>query len=186
VKALVLDAMGVIYRAADDVAELLVPFIGERGGTTDVRAIERAYHAASLGLLDPDRFWRDVGLDPVVENDYLERHVLTPGLDRLLDETRVSGIPLWCLSNDVARWSEKLRRRFGIESSFGGFVISSAIGARKPDAAAYHALLDRIRVPAAQVLFVDDREANIAAARTLGIDARLFTGFDALLDQLRA
>ena len=65
-------------------------------------------------------------------------------------------------------------------------MISSAIGARKPDAAAYHALLDRIRVPAAQVLFVDDREANIAAARTLDIDARLFTGFDALLDQLRA
>jgi putative hydrolase of the HAD superfamily len=186
VKTLVLDAMGVIYRADDDVAELLVPFVGERGGTTDVHAIERAYHAASLGLLDPDRFWRDVGLDPVVENDYLELHELTTGLERLLDEARASGARLWCLSNDVGRWSEKLRRRFGIEASFEGFVISSTIGARKPDPAAYRALLDRVRVPARQILFVDDREANIAAARTLGIDARLFTGFDTLIDHLRS
>jgi hypothetical protein len=29
-KVLALDAMGVIYQAADDVAELLVPFVSER------------------------------------------------------------------------------------------------------------------------------------------------------------
>ena len=32
---LVLDAMGVIYTAADDVEELLVPFVKERGGIAD-------------------------------------------------------------------------------------------------------------------------------------------------------
>ena len=48
---LVLDAMGVIYETGDDVTDLLVPFIAEKGGTTDVADIEHAYHDASLGLM---------------------------------------------------------------------------------------------------------------------------------------
>jgi hypothetical protein len=32
---LILDAMGVIYRSADDVEELLIPFVAAHGGTQD-------------------------------------------------------------------------------------------------------------------------------------------------------
>jgi len=170
--------MGVMYRAADDVAELLVPFVAARGGRRSVPEIERAYREASLGALDPDRFWQSVGLDPDVEDDYLQAHELMPGLLQFLEQ---SNVPIWCLSNDVARWSEKLRRRFTLEHHFAGFLISSAIRARKPDVAAYQALLDQVRAPAKDVLFIDDREANIAAARGLGIDARLFRGFDQVI-----
>jgi len=35
VKVLVFDAMGVIYMAGDDVAELFCPFIHENGGIAD-------------------------------------------------------------------------------------------------------------------------------------------------------
>ena len=37
---LVLDAMGVIYMAGDDVAELLCPFVHENGGIADNGRIE--------------------------------------------------------------------------------------------------------------------------------------------------
>ena len=49
-RGVVLDAMGVIYRARDDVAELLVPFVerhGSRAGANDVAAL---YEQASLGV----------------------------------------------------------------------------------------------------------------------------------------
>ena len=44
---LVVDAMGVLYESADDVAELLVPFVNENGGESDPGAIERQYLEAS-------------------------------------------------------------------------------------------------------------------------------------------
>lgn len=40
IAALVLDAMGVIYSVGDDVADLLCPFIEERGGESDRSRIE--------------------------------------------------------------------------------------------------------------------------------------------------
>lgn len=58
----VLDAMGVIFQAADDVAELLIPFIREAGGCTSPQEVEAAYLDASLGVIGPDEFWSRVGL----------------------------------------------------------------------------------------------------------------------------
>lgn len=68
-RVIVLDAMGVIYRARDDVAELLVPFVerhGCRAGANDVAAL---YQKASLGHLDADAFWRALELDPSIESE---------------------------------------------------------------------------------------------------------------------
>ena len=48
-KCIVLDAMGVIFRAADDVADLLIPFVREAGGNMNANEIESAYLDASLG-----------------------------------------------------------------------------------------------------------------------------------------
>ena len=42
-KCLVLDAMGVIFESADDVAELLIPFIAEYGGSQGEDLIQAAY-----------------------------------------------------------------------------------------------------------------------------------------------
>ena len=177
--------MGVIYRAADDVAELLIPFIVAHNGIRDPRRIGELYRDASLGKSSPDRFWRAVGLRPGVEDAFLDGHRLSAGVCEALDALRTRGHTLWGFSNDVARWSQKLRTRFDLERRFSGFVVSSDIRARKPDASAYRALLARVGRKPDEILFVDDREANIVAAAGHGIDARLFAGFDALLEWVR-
>ena len=82
---LVLDAMGVIYTAADDVAELLVPFVAERGGITDAAAIADQYTRASLGQMSAADFWHAVQVSPDAEDAYLARHRLTDGLLTFLD-----------------------------------------------------------------------------------------------------
>jgi putative hydrolase of the HAD superfamily len=184
-RIVVLDAMGVMYRAADDVAELLIPFVVAHSGIRDPRRIGELYREASLGNSTADRFWRSVGLRPALEDAYLDRHALNPGLLDTLNVLRECGVPTWGFSNDVARWSRKLRERFDLERYFSGFVVSSDIRARKPDPAAYVALLARVGCEPGDLLFVDDREANIVAASEHGIDARLFAGFDALTDWIR-
>ena len=69
-KTLVLDAMGVIYQARDDVVELLCPFIHQHDGIADDREIEALYIEASLGHLSARQFWQEVQVDPNLEDDY--------------------------------------------------------------------------------------------------------------------
>ena len=75
---LVLDAMGVIFQAADDVAQLLAPFITEHMGESDERIVQSVYLEASLGNISPDSFWSQVNVSPNLENVYLSRHLLSP------------------------------------------------------------------------------------------------------------
>ena len=163
-RVIVLDAMGVIYRARDDVAELLVPFVERHGSSAGVNDV--AAH------LDADAFWRALDLDPSVEDDCLAGHDLSVGLLAFLEVVRSSSIDVWCLSNDLSRWSVKLRERFALDGLFAGFVISGDIGYRKPLEQAYLCLLRRLG--GAPELFVDDRPRNVSVARSMGIPSVCF------------
>jgi HAD superfamily hydrolase (TIGR01509 family) len=174
VRAVVLDAMGVLFEVGDDVAELLIPFVAQQGG--DVAAVPDAYLTASLGRSDADAFWRAVGLDPAVEDRYLERPRLMPGVREFIARVRDADLSLLCLSNDVARWATKLRARFALERSFDLYLTSAELGVRKPDPRAFTALLERSGLPSGALLFVDDRPANVTAARKAGLHALLFAG----------
>jgi len=171
---LVLDAMGVIFESADDVVELLIPFISENAGTSDEEVIQSAYLEASLGKLGPDEFWSQVKMSPEFENDYLSLHSLNPDVLELLAFAKKSSVSVWCLSNDVGRWSSKLRNDLGIESFLAGSIISGDVGVRKPDSKIYEILVERSGYKIKDLLFVDDREKNVMAARDFGIETILF------------
>ena len=173
VKCLVLDAMGVIFQAGDDVAELLVPFLEKNGGSRDVDYINQIYFEASSGKMSAKTFWHTVGVDPILENSYLDLHALKPGIMQLLQSCQENDLPVWCLSNDLAQWSEKIRAKFGLETYFKGAVISGEAGCRKPDQKIYQILMERCGFQADEILFVDDRQKNIDMARKLGINTLL-------------
>ena len=168
---LALDAMGVIFKSADDVGELLIPFIAEKCGSTDAEAIQSAYLAASLGKIHADEFWNRVDVSSDSEDEFLSRHGLNDGVTELLSLARRKSIPIWCLSNDVGRWSLKLRKSLGIEKFLTGAVISGDVGMRKPDEKIYHALMHSSGYQGENILFVDDRNANVIAAREAGLEA---------------
>lgn len=173
---IVLDAMGVLYQSADDVAELLVPFVQMHNPAVSTEAVQRAYRLASLGEMSEQGFWEAVGVNASLEDDYLAGHRLMSGLGAFLDWTQKAGLRVACISNDVSRWSRKLRCRFGLSERFDKWVISADVGVRKPDPTIYQAALQQLGVSPHQILFVDDREANVRAARGLGIPSVLFAG----------
>jgi HAD superfamily hydrolase (TIGR01509 family) len=175
-RCMVLDAMGVMFAAGDDVAELLVPFVQSADPRLASSTIESAYMAASLGAIGADDFWTGLGMDPDVEDHYLRGHSLVPGTMGFLQAAKSAGIPVWCLSNDVERWSRKLRGGFGIENYLEGATISSAVQVRKPDSAIYTHLLESSGYAPEDLLFVDDRQKNVDAAIRLGIPAIHFSG----------
>ena len=174
-KVLVLDAMGVIYAVGDDVNDLLYPFIVEKGGTRDFTIVQENYHLASLGKIPAAAFWKAVGIAPQLEDDYLQRFEITDGLLDFLKSIKSRGVEIWCLSNDLSEWSEKLRIRFGLVKYFRGFVISGDIGIRKPDPMIYQNLLNRLNVKANDVIFIDDNPKNLDAASRFGFTTILFS-----------
>jgi FMN phosphatase YigB (HAD superfamily) len=171
---LVLDAMGVIFKSADDVGELLIPFIAENSESIDEEVIQSAYLEASLGKINPDEFWNRVDVASELEDEFLSRHSLNPCIKELLSLTEDNGISVWCLSNDVGRWSNKLRKNLGIEKFLNGSIISGDVGVRKPDKEIYEILIHSIGCKVEDVLFVDDREKNVIASHDAGIETVMF------------
>ena len=63
---------------------------------------------------------------------------------------------------------------------------SAELHATKSDPASYAAVLARLGVEPSAILFIDDSAANVTMARSLGWDALVFTGNEALAPQLAA
>jgi len=172
----VLDAMGVIYRDADDVRDLLVPYLRAKGCYLDEARIRELYLACSLGQISSEDLWRSAGVGRLAsDEEYCEGHQLNDQVTDLLHELQTRGIRTACLSNDVSEWSRLLRRRFGLESLIPTWVISGDIGIRKPAPEIYEVLLDKLGCAGSAVVLVDDSVRNLDAAATLGIETILFT-----------
>ena len=102
------------------------------------------------------------------------------GTVEILQELRDREVPLYALSNWPAEGFALARERFDFLGWFGGIVISGEIGAIKPQPRIYQVLLERFAIDPLSAVFVDDVEANAAAARAFGIHAIHFTNPAAL------
>jgi HAD superfamily hydrolase (TIGR01509 family) len=186
IDVVVFDAMGVLYSCADDVAELLVPFLRGKGCVLERHDITQLYRECSLGKMSSGDFWAAAGVPGVSDEEYCRNHRLTKGVVAVLAELETTGVRLACLSNDVSEWSKLLRERFGLAEYVTDWIISGEIGARKPDPEAFTALCRRLDVVPDRILLVDDREENISAARAAGLQALQFgTPRLSTMEQLR-
>jgi len=172
IRMVVLDAMGVLYRDADDVAALLIPFVRERGGIDDVLAIRARYVDASLGRHTTRELWRLLGVEgdtAELDRSYTSRFALSDGVHEFLDAMDQRGIGVACLTNDVAEWSVLVRRRFELEARVHPWIVSGELGVRKPAEPIFAALERALDVPLSACLLVDDRIDNLAAGRKFGM-----------------
>ena len=109
-----------------------------------------------------------------------------PGTVEALAELRAAGVPLYALTNWSAETFAITRERFEFLDWFDGLLVSGEERMTKPDPAFFQLLLDRFGLDPGATVFVDDAEANVAAARELGIDAVRFTGPGQLRRELSA
>jgi 2-haloacid dehalogenase len=109
-----------------------------------------------------------------------------PGTVEVLAELRAAGVPLYALTNWSAETFAITRGRFEFLEWFDGLLVSGEERVTKPDSAIFQLLLDRFGLDPTAIVFVDDSEANVAAARRLGFDAIGFTGHEELRRELVA
>jgi putative hydrolase of the HAD superfamily len=137
---------------------------------------ESTVHALERGELDGPAFERDLaarlltldGVPPVAEG-LLTR--MFAGFERvesmydMLRDVRGHGVKTCLVSNS---WGNEYPRH-DWDGLFDAVVISGEIGMRKPEPRIFRHALDRIGLTGEECVFIDDIEANIVAARALGI-----------------
>jgi glucose-1-phosphatase len=94
-----------------------------------------------------------------------------PGIARLLARA-AERVPLYAFSNTNNAHVEHFSQAYaGVLGHFREMFLSSAIGLRKPDAAAYDHVVKAIGAPAERIVFFDDLAENIEGARARGLTA---------------
>jgi putative hydrolase of the HAD superfamily len=121
----------------------------------------------------------------LIETDVASWCVYHDAVWTLAAEFRRAGGRTAFLSNSGPEVMARVRARWPLEARFDAVVISCEVGLSKPDPRIYELCLERLALPAATALFVDDRADNVEGAARIGLRTLQFAGPDAL-ERLRA
>lgn len=107
--------------------------------------------------------------------------IVTPieGMERLIDRLKNQGYQLALLSNTGKARSAFLRS-IGMYAPFSVTVLSCDVGGTKPEPLIYKELLKELKCSPEQCLFIDNKKANVKAAKKLGMDGILFQSAEQL------
>ena len=89
-------------------------------------------------------------------------------------------------TNNVREWEPLWRTMLPIDDVFEIVVDSAFVGTRKPEPEIYALTLERLGLPAAACVFVDDLEPNVEAARDAGMDGIVFRDTAQAIAELEA
>jgi putative hydrolase of the HAD superfamily len=198
--AVVFDLFGVIACAQSPAgqAEILAA-----AGVPAGRAGEfwRAYWelrpSYDRGRLSGPDYWRSVAgavdttftrarIAELIAADCGSWRAVDPRMLDLLDVLARSGLTLGLLSNIPPELADEFRERHAWLDRFAVLGFSCRIGHVKPEPAAFDWCIRTLGVEPARILFVDDREENVRAARARGMQAHLFTGAATLAQRIAA
>lgn len=130
-------------------------------------------HAALIAAWGP-RFLESIGA-PIA------------GMPALVDELEAAGVPLYAITNFSHEfWPPFRAREAAMFDRFRDVVVSGAEKLVKPDPAIYRLALDRFGLEAAQTVFIDDNDANVAGAQGVGLIALHFENEPKLRGELQA
>jgi len=103
-----------------------------------------------------------------------------PGSLDLVERLHARGVPLYCITNFGAEFWDPFRATQPVFECFRDVVVSGVERIAKPDPRIYEIAAARFGHAPQAMLFVDDREDNIAAAQQLGWRGHRFTDAEAL------
>jgi 2-haloacid dehalogenase len=107
------------------------------------------------------------------------------GAVHILKQLKQAGYPIYGLSNFSAETFPYIREKHNFFDLLDDMVISGEVGYVKPQPEIYQTLLDKIRRPAQECLFIDDALPNIQQAQRMGFAVVHFQSPEQLEASLR-
>lgn len=117
---------------------------------------------------DEIRMWHDNWLELAAP--------LIPHSLRLMEALQAKGVPVFALSNFGIGTFAVAKPHYPFLARFDQAFVSGHVGVTKPDPEIYRVVEARSGIDPDALLFTDDREENIAAARSRGWQTHLFDG----------
>jgi putative hydrolase of the HAD superfamily len=142
--------------------------------------------------LDVREYWSAVAGGPVQNGEALDQLIrldveswseLNPDTLEILAEVHRRGSSLSLLSNAPHELADALEHHPALRD-FEHLLFSARLGVVKPDAAVFEAALQTMGRRADEVLFIDDRSANVEGARAAGLHALRFTSAEEMRREL--
>ena len=165
-------------------------------------ALHREYwahrHAYDRGDLNAESFWHTTakGAGIVITPTQLAQLIaadtdlwstLNPPMLAWVDQLQRAGIRTGILSNMPDAMAAGLLAKHGDwVNKFDHHTWSYALNLAKPEPAIYHHAAEGLRTPPANILFIDDRADNIAAAIATGMQAIQYTDHSTFLREMQA
>jgi putative hydrolase of the HAD superfamily len=171
----------------------------ERVLDAEQEAFQAAYwkyrDAYDRGALSAQTYWESVAHDLEKSLDADHLHALIdvdtivwtqPNLEMMEWAARLNraGIKTGILSNIGDAMEAGVLGRFPALAEFTHHTFSHRLGIAKPDAAIYRHAVEGLGVAAGEILFVDDKEENIRAAREVGMVAVQYTGHGGFVEEM--
>jgi putative hydrolase of the HAD superfamily len=146
------------------------------------------------GLLSPEDYWSRVAVDSIKVNPELLARLrhwdvemwsdINQEMVNWLDRLHQAGFKTAVLSNMHRDMTVYVRRNLAWLQRVDCPILSSELFLIKPDQAIYQRCLDCLKLRPSEVIFIDDREPNVAAARSLGIIGLQFESIERLQNDL--
>jgi putative hydrolase of the HAD superfamily len=92
----------------------------------------------------------------------------------LVQSLRGSGVTVALATNQQTHRASFMTGALGYADHFDHLLYSCELGHSKPSAEYFSQALSRVMIDPTQVLFIDDHEANVSAARECGLKAEVF------------
>jgi HAD superfamily hydrolase (TIGR01509 family) len=187
ITTIVLDFNGVIASDINAAARSLGDFWGLPLDPAEAYARWRPiYLKASLGQIPVEQFWKELrasfGLSPAYSRQEEDRWLssivpLEPDVAQTLGRLG-QRFTLGLLTNYVGSWTRGLLAKWGLTEKFRAVLVSSEMGARKPDLAPYREICRMLEVRPGAAVYVADEEEDVVAAERVGMFPVFLPGED--------
>ena len=117
----------------------------------------------------------------------LRREILVP-VDsnlKMLPELKEHGFRLYFLSNFPADLWYEVKNKYSFFKEFDGGLISAEVKVSKPDIRIFRILLEKYSLNPEECFFIDDIEANVRSAETIGIKGLFTNGSEVISGEMR-
>jgi putative hydrolase of the HAD superfamily len=192
-KILLLDADGVLINGGSFSTHLereygiprkrtqpffLVPFKDCILGNTDLKE--------ALAPHLPEWGW-DKGVDAMLKFWFEAEHVIDEPLVAYAQQLRNKGVRCYVATNQERHRAAYMLNEMGFAKSFDGLFASAHLGHKKPDLTFYAKVMESLPgIAKEEVVFWDDTEQSVVAAREFGWKAETYTGFEEFEEKMKA
>ncbi len=174
IKAVIFDWGGVISPkgAPDEVPKKFSTVISHKEA---LPVLLKGLEGLKRGEINEDQFWQKIEKDfskdipPAKRNIWTDINDFAPNkkISAFVEDLKDQGLVVGVLSNTFPLTAEAIRSN-GWYEGYSPVILSSDVQLAKPDREIYKLLLERLKLNASQVIFIDDQEKCLAPAKNMG------------------